>query len=349
MKYYSPPFLLKEIKIEVTYKCPLSCIHCSSDASSTNTLKVSKEKCFEIISDAIDMGVETIAFSGGEPLIWEGIEESIKMALNGSLDVSVYTSGNIENFSSKLNIIRNYGTPIFIFSIFGVLPSTHDSVTRVKGSYESTIEAAELSKNMGFRTEFHFVPFSRNYDELTGIAMLAKKMNIERVSILRFVPQGRGALMKRHVLNRGQNLQLKKMILDIRASGLQIRTGSPYNFLFLNDQPACFAAKDRLIIAPDLRIYPCDAFKQIKAEEIVHTLEFSSLNNHSLNSCWEKSPYLNAIRHYLMTDFEEPCSSCEMLDLCLSGCLAQKVIENGTLEKSPDPLCILGKAGGQND
>lgn len=349
MKYYSPPFLLKEIKLEVTDKCPLICLHCSSDASPTSTLEVSNEKCFEIISEAIDMGVEAIVFSGGEPLIWEGIEESIKMALNGGLDVSIYTSGIIENISSKLNTIKNYGSPKFIFSIFGASASTHDSVTRYEGSFEGTIEASKLSKNMGFRTEFHFVPFSMNYEELIGIVNLSKDINIERVSILRLVTQGRGALMKPQVLNIGQNLNLKKMILDIKASGFQIRTGSPYNFLFLNDQPKCFAAKDRLLIAPDLRIYPCDAFKQIKAEEIVQTLDFSILNNYSLNDCWEKSPYFNKVRQYLMTDFKEPCSSCKKLDLCLSGCLAQKVIENGNLEKSPDPLCILGKAEGQNE
>ena len=103
----------------------------------------------------------------------------------------------------------------------------------------------------------------------------------------------------------------------------------------------CCSGIDRLIIEPDLRIFPCDAFKQIKAEELVGTLELSSLNGNSLSECWEHSPFLEAVREYLTTDFAEPCVSCQSLEQCLSGCLAQKVIANGNLKKSPDPLCLM--------
>lgn len=145
-----------------------------------------------------------------------------------------------------------------------------------------------------------------------------------------------------------QNRKLRQMILKLRKSGLDIRTGSPYNILMLNDQPKCFAAKDRLNIGPDLRIYPCDAFKQIKAEEIVGTLDFSIIKGFSLSECWDKSPFLKAVRDYLTTDFVDPCLSCAKLKMCLSGCLAQKIIATGDMHKQPDPLCMLGK-GERND
>ena len=32
MQRHRPPFTLNEFKIEVTYRCDLNCIHCSSDA-----------------------------------------------------------------------------------------------------------------------------------------------------------------------------------------------------------------------------------------------------------------------------------------------------------------------------
>lgn len=343
MKFHKPPFSLNEIKIEVTYSCLLNCIHCSSDASISNLLSMSKDECKKIISSAINLGTKEIVFSGGEPLIWEGIEECVKVALDGKLDVSIYTSGYIENFPHKLKLINQHGLPRFIFSIYGSSKTTHDSVTRIDGSFEYTLGAVVHSLDMGNQSEIHFVPFSHTYHELPQIVDLAKKMNIKKISVLRFVPQGRGALMEKYLLNRGHNLRMKKMILDIRKSGFNIRTGSPFNFLLLNDQPECRAAIDRLIISPALKIYPCDAFKQIEAEELVGTLDFSSLDNYSLSECWEKSIYLKAVRQYLTTEFEEPCSSCRVLEDCLSGCLAQKVIAYGSLRKSPDPLCILGK------
>jgi len=348
MRYHEPPFKLKEIKIEVTYECPLDCIHCSSDASVSNSLRISNQKCSDIVLSAIDIGVQKIAFSGGEPLIWDGIVNVVEQAIRGGLDTSIYTSGNVSDVPIVLSKIRKSGVPKLIFSIFGASASVHELVTRVAGSFECTWKTIKLALNMEFPIELHFVPFVQNYADLPRIVDLALENKINRISILRFVLQGRGALMKSFVMNRSQNMRLKQMVLDIREKGYDIRTGSPYNFLLLNDQPECSAAIDRLIIAPDLRIYPCDAFKQIRAEELVNTLDFSSLENYSLSECWERSHYLNAIRRYLTTDFTEPCASCEALELCLSGCLAQKVISNKTLEKSPDPDCILGKTGGHN-
>ena len=35
---------LKELKIEVTYHCPLACVHCSSEANENNALNMSVDK-----------------------------------------------------------------------------------------------------------------------------------------------------------------------------------------------------------------------------------------------------------------------------------------------------------------
>jgi len=108
----------------------------------------------------------------------------------------------------------------------------------------------------------------------------------------------------------------------------------------LNREPGCWAGIDRLIVAPDLRLYPCDAFKRVGALELVGTAQWSDLGTGSLGDCWQNSPYLEAVREYLTTDFGKPCDSCRVLEKCVSGCLAQKVLVNQSLDKSPDPDCL---------
>ncbi len=149
-------------------------------------------------------------------------------------------------------------------------------------------------------------------------------------------------MVRDRALNRIQNLELRRQIQTLRAEHGHdfVRTGSPYNFLMLNDSPACFAAIDRVIIGPDLRLYPCDAFKMIGAVELVQTADWSCLAGASLTECWSKSPYLEAVRTYLTTDFEDPCDSCKLLEKCASGCLAQKAITYNSLDKKPDPDCL---------
>jgi radical SAM protein with 4Fe4S-binding SPASM domain len=300
-----------------------------------------KEDCLRIVEEAAELGVDKLAFSGGEPLNWPSIGESVRIASELGLDVTIYTSGNVDKISEILATVRTNGARRCVFSIFGATSDVHERITRTKNSFEGTIRAIEAAVQAGLTAEVHFVPLSDNYRELEAIDELTSALGVGKISVLRFVPHGRGALFKRHALGRLQNAELRRAILRLRHKGKNIRTGSPYNFLMLNDQPACHAAIDRLIVGPDMKIYPCDAFKQIEAKELVGDGKLSHLNGYHLEECWNGSPFLEAIRRYLTTPFADKCEKCNALDMCASGCLAQKVIKYGALKKKPDPMCLM--------
>jgi len=342
MKPHSRPFNLRELKIEVTYRCDLNCIHCSSDAGPSNLLEMTRDGCIRILTDAASMGAEDVAFSGGEPVLWPHIYDAVRAAAEHRLKVTVYTSGNAEAFKGKASRLHELGAGRMIFSLFGATDTTHERITRKAGSFERTNAAMRDALSVGLTTELHFVPMAGNYRELNQVAKLARQLGASRVSVLRLVPQGRASLIKNRALSRVQNLDLRHRIHALREEHGDdfIRTGSPYNFLMLNETPECCAAIDRLIIGPDLRLYPCDAFKRIGASELVKTEDWSCLGGARLQECWKKSPYLEAVRMYLTTHFEAPCVSCRLLETCLSGCLAQKVIACNSLDKKPDPDCL---------
>ena len=340
IQVHTPPFLLREFKIEVTYRCDLNCVHCSSDARPSNPLEMSLEDCVRILEQAAEMGAKEVAFSGGEPLGWPHLIEAATVAVKLKLRATVYTSGNADDFAGKARALKRAGVARLVFSVFGGNQASHQRITRIAGSFDATKAAIRVAHDLGMKPEIHFVPMSINYRELPDIAAMGQDCGAATVSVLRLVPQGRGALLQGRVLNRVQNLELRRMILALRKDGFKLRTGSPYNFLMINEKPGCWAAIDRLIIGPDMKVYPCDAFKRIDSEELVGTEGCSHLGKASLAECWERSPYLEAIRNYLTTDFEDPCASCGFLERCLSGCLAQKTIIEGCLKKRPDPDCL---------
>ena len=347
IKHHTRPFTLHEFKIELTHRCDLNCIHCSSDARPSISTEMSLEDCIDILNQVTQIGVKEIAFSGGEPLIWPHINAAVKSAVDSGLQITIYTSGNCNRFKDKAKALQQHGAHRYIFSVFGASASSHERITRIKGSFEQTLKAMSDAREIGFATEVHFVPMSNNYRELKDVAILCKKYGALVVSVLRLVPQGRAALLRNQILNRIQNLELRQLIIDLRKSGYNIRTGSPYNFLMLSSNPKCCAGIDRIIIGPDLLLYPCDAFKQVKAEELIGTLKFSTLKEYDLRDCWENSPYLEAVREYLTTPFADPCASCQLLEKCLSGCLAQKVVAYGNLKKRTDPDCLGSEFRGE--
>ncbi len=170
MRRHSRPFNLNEFKVEVTYRCDLNCVHCSSDARPSNPLKMSRDDCIRILAEAAQMGARDVAFSGGEPLLWPHVFDVVEAAAQHGLNVTIYTSGCADDFKQKAKRLRKIGASRFIFSIFGAAATSHERVTRKAGSFEHTQSAMRATLAMGLTTELHFVPMSGNYRELTDIA-----------------------------------------------------------------------------------------------------------------------------------------------------------------------------------
>lgn len=342
MKTKEAPFHLKEIKFEVTHDCLLNCVHCSSMSKAESGLNMDWATFERILDEANGMGVNEIAFSGGEPLLWKGIEDAISKSLKYGIQTILYTTGNVPDAENMMRNLYSTGLNRVVFSIFGGSPAEHEAITNYEGSYEKTTRIARYCSGIGLSTEFHFVPLSWNFRTLPQIADITSKSGVCRVSVLRLVPQGRGCNIRNGQLNHSQNIELRNTIKDLREKGHDIRLGSPYNFLMLRKNPQCRSGIDRMTIGPDYRIFPCDAFKHISPDDIGESSDYSNLRNHSLKECWERSPYFKSVREYLMTDMAAECMSCSKLKECKSGCMAQKFYAYGALVKGPDPMCLTG-------
>lgn len=344
---------LEEIKIELTKDCPLSCIHCSSNASSGNPVQLTREAVLSLVSQAAELHVKSIVFSGGEPLLWPWIVDAVMACNIHGLYSSIYTTGiNLTNDGAKeiIELTKN-GLDKVIFSLHSPFKNKHEGITKTLGSFDKSVAVMQELGENHIEREIHFVPLKLNYKHLAKLIELAQDLGISKVSILRFVPHGRGIILKKshEMLMHKETVELRKLILVCKGLyDVNIRLGSPYNILILNEGVDCIAARKTLYIGPNGNIYPCDAFKNIEPAKIGLNDPYNNILKHSLNECWERSEYLNTIRRYLTTPFEEPCSHCFYLEQCKSGCLAQKVIEqesieDGNIVKRADPLCLRNK------
>lgn len=333
-------YSLKEIKIEVTHDCFLSCRHCSSVSKPESGRSLDWATCKRIIDEAFLLGAREIAFSGGEPLLWPHIRAAVERSFKHGMKIILYTSGNVKDAEVVLNDLNEAGLHRVIFSIFGANVNQHEFITDVKGSYEKTRNVSKHCVKIGLSTEYHFVPFGLNYRMLPQIAEKARHFEIKRISVLRLVPQGRGA-MNNGLLSYAQNMELRKIVKKLRTQGNEIRLGSPYNFLMLNKNPTCLSGVDRLTVGPELKIHPCDAFKHIEPQHFCKKSIYNDLKNNSLVDCWYKSEYLNVVRNYIKTDYPDECANCPRLKECNSGCMAQKYYAYGKLHGVSDPMCLL--------
>ena len=333
-------FVLRKLKIEVSYRCHLRCLHCSSSAGEPGCVTMPWEDFRRVATEAIDMGVGELALSGGEPLLWPHTREAVALAADRDVRTCLYTSGSTRGAGRALEELKRNGLHRAIFSLLGGSASTHDAVTSVAGSFQCTLTAMRDAAEAGLVVEVHFVPLAANLAELPVAASTARRNGATRVSVLRFVPQGRGSGNGQLALSRKQNMELRSVILGLRDEEHHIRVGSPYNFLTLAEAVPCSSGVNGLTILPDLRIVPCDAFKGIPPESLGLDTSLSDVSTHSLADCWSHSPYLGMVREAQAKPLGETCNRCLSLDRCQSGCMAQKFHASRTLHGLRDPMCL---------
>ncbi|MDF2545782.1 MAG: hypothetical protein K0R93_680 [Anaerosolibacter sp.] len=334
---------LHEIKIEVTQKCPLNCMHCSSEANISKIRKLTEESVASLLNEASKMGVNSVVFSGGEPLEWEPLIRSLKLCSNLGIDTSVYTTCfNFYLDESLFYEFINSGIRNVVVSLFGANAKEHEKITRIHGSFDKTIAGIKKLKENDINIGVHFVAMRPNWRQLAGVVSLIEELRVKKISILRFVPHGRGEIVKDvYNLNRDELKELKKEILRLRENKeVMIRLGSPFNILSVDSHVDCLAGIDKIIIGSDGLVYPCDAFKNVTYEG-----RLGSIYEGSLSEIWNESEYLNDVRKMIHLGLGPVCSQCKNCSLCKGGCLAQKIIRLNEKTDVPDPDCLEGKGG----
>ncbi|MEM2144587.1 MAG: radical SAM protein [Candidatus Jordarchaeaceae archaeon] len=341
---------LKELCLEITNVCPLNCIHCSGKCNLKSSLALSIDKIKQIINDFAFLGGKTLEISGGEPLLHPALPQIINYASKRRLETILYTSGNVlsshrkpmpvcSNLALKL---RRAGLSKVIFSLQGATASTHEAVTQVKGSFDNVLHSIGVIKKYGFWIGVHFVPMKVNFKEFAAVCALSNRLQVNEIGVLRFVPQGRGR-------DNIQDLSLTKTEFAEFSSLLKklvdtwgpkrIRIGRPVDFRFIMDpyktKTECDAGKSRCLISPDGKVKPCPAFKNCEDKYVAGNIKDESLVN-----IWNETSKWVDLRQFDYKLVGEPCSSCDSLQKCKGGCLAQKLLKYDDLYAGPDPCCF---------
>ena len=117
-----------------------------------------------------------------------------------------------------------------------------------------------------------------------------------------------------------------------------MRLGRPIDFRFKEEiactKGICDAGITRCLVAPDGKVVPCPAFKQINIDEVV----MGNINEQTLANIWN-DPKWSEFRNFNYTKLSEPCKSCSYLDRCQGGCKAQRLLKYADLYSGPDPYC----------
>lgn len=136
------------IWLEITGKCQLACVHCYADSGPQGDHgSMSDEDWFSVMRQARDVGVETVAFIGGEPTLHPGLKSFIEYALELGLQIKVIS--NLVHVPQGLwEVLRRPEVTVWA-SYYSDDPGVHDAVTLRRGSHRRTAANLEKAARLG--------------------------------------------------------------------------------------------------------------------------------------------------------------------------------------------------------
>jgi radical SAM protein with 4Fe4S-binding SPASM domain len=338
-------FPLRELTIEITKQCPMKCIICSSEAGSKDINEMSLSELKHIVDDAKVLGLKTVVLSGGEPLESTNTVDFIRHIKQKGLEINLYSCGNLNKGlngigplpNSLLKDLKELNVDKIIFSIHGPDPEIHDAITSKKGSFSNLVTSIKRANKTGHQIELHFVPILQNYLTLSKVVQLAKDLKINRISILRFVPQGRGLSNRDSLEIKDDKILELKNILDgiLKDKQVEIRLGTPFNCFHLDCQSNCSAGITKATIRPDGLVVPCVSMKRVGFSN-----SLDDIHSTTLETIWKTSKLFDYIREYHKKIGLSRCNFCDYYPICKGGCLTQRLIRTDSVE-GVDSYCLM--------
>ena len=150
--WHVKPSFIGHLDIELTERCDNNCIHCSINISEDDTRKnreLNTDTWKKIIREAADLGVLSIRFTGGEPLLREDFSQLYLYTRKLGIKVILFT--NARKITPGLARLFSRIPPLekIEVSVYGMRESTYERISRVPGSYEESKAGIELLRESG--------------------------------------------------------------------------------------------------------------------------------------------------------------------------------------------------------
>lgn len=201
-------------------------------------------------------------------------QRHIKNELN---QLNYYANQEYSAISRKeMEYLKYIGLDKIVFDFQATEEDSYNYVMDTKNMLTNVITSMVRATASNLDTDAHFIPMKCNYKEFPDLIECLNIGEIKNLSILNFVPQGRGKNNSQSLgLNSEEMEEFKKIYeANYKKFNGNIRIGIP---LIKNDIHLCTAGFDKLVIKYDGTVLPCPAFKEYDLDKL-HKLGIETPN-----------------------------------------------------------------------
>ena len=221
------------LRVSVTDRCDLRCVYCMKEKMNflPKTEVLSLEEIERLCDNFIDLGVEKIRLTGGEPLVRKDIIHLIKnlnkkKSISNLKEITLTTNGSLlKKFAKEL---KNNGINRINVSLDTIIKDKYKEITRF-GNLDNVLDGIEEAKKNGIKVKINTVVFKNfNENQISDLVNWANKKLID-ITFIEVMPMN-DTDMPRHMQFVSLENVYKELDKKFKFENSDYNTGGPSNY-----------------------------------------------------------------------------------------------------------------------
>ncbi len=335
---------LNSLYLYLTDECNLKCIHCWQSAPLLGKgapSNLSFAQCKNFLDTARSMGLKSVTFSGGEPLLNRDFKLFTEYFFENAIWMNIETNGIFISSPEIRKAIIDYKIYCAV-SLDGINPETHNKQRGNTNAHQMTVQGIDYLEQEKLNFQLIMTISRVNYHELkpllewvSGRYKYCTKFKINIVSVM-----GRAEEMHKN----GMLFAVEELPVICDEIAVLFHK---YPFLTLHVDPSFVSFKNfklkytcggycgynsSISILANGNISICSLGKQMDK------YTFGHVSNIDLQDVWENHPTLKEIHEAQYHQLKGVCANCIFKRQCYGGCRAEALCASGDFF-APHPRC----------
>lgn len=320
------------VHFDITYRCNERCVHCYLDHEDHGELQTEEIK--NILMQLASAGTLMLTFSGGEIFVRDDFFELLEFARSLHFDIALKTNALMIT-ATRAARLRALGVRQVQISIYSADAHVHDAITKIRGSFDRSVQAMRFLKAQGLRVKIACPLMKQNLSGLQRLRALADEIGVSYVIDMTITPK----------LDGDQSiLALRSSAEDLMAVLQESRETVQGNEEMSSNPPVanspeedayegipCSAGHNSCYISPYGDVYPC----------VQMPVSAGNLRSETFASIWRRSPQFARVRAIRESDLPV-CATCGIRKFC-ERCPGLAEMEGGDLLGAYERACELAE------
>lgn len=191
--------VIHDLRVSITDRCNYKCVYCRTGEFGAQYPELGIDEYLRLIKLFVNLGIEKVRLTGGEPLLRNGLIELIEelaalRTLKGErLDLALTTNGHL--LAKLAQPLKDAGLDRVTVSMDAVDAPTFERITRVPGSFKKVLAGVRAAREAGLTPLKINCVLLRGFNdgEIEGFARFAREEDVV-VRFIEFMPLEEGRL-----------------------------------------------------------------------------------------------------------------------------------------------------------